>query len=197
MQIIPVETIQSRILIVRGHKVILDTDLAKLYATSTKRLNQQVKRNLKRFPEGFLFQLTPEEKQQVVTICDHLGSLKFSPVLPFAFTEHGALMAATVLNSEIAIKVSVYIVTAFVELRERAATHKDLVHKLDQLEYVVGVHDKKIRNLFKAIRRLMAAPKKLRGPVGFHLFRKRCNCLHFNDLALELVLGINGCIRIS
>ncbi len=167
MHIIPVETIRSRILLIREKRVILDADLARLYGTSTKRLNEQVKRNQKRFPEGFLFQLNTEEKQEVVAICDHLKSLKFSPVLPYAFTEHGTLMAATVLNTDLANKTSVYIVQAFVELREQAMSHKDLLHQLNQLEFVVGLHDEKIRSLFKTIRKLVNPVKKRARSIGF------------------------------
>lgn len=167
MQIIPVESIQTRILLIREQKVILDNDLALLYGTPTKRLNEQVKRNKGRFPEGFHFQLTKEEKNEVVAICDHLKSLKFSHALPYAFTEHGTLMAATVLNTPLATKTSIFIVKAFVELRERAATHKDLFQKLNQLEFVVGLHDEKIRSLFKTIRRLMMPRKKNQRAIGF------------------------------
>jgi len=97
--IVPIKQIESLILIIRGQRVMLDTDLAALYGVTTKRLNEQVKRNLKRFPEDFMFQLTLEEKQQVVANCDHLARLKFSPTLPYAFTEHGAIMAANVCES--------------------------------------------------------------------------------------------------
>jgi ORF6N domain len=167
MHIVPVETIQTRILFIRGTKVILDQDLARLYGTTTKRLNEQVKRNHKRFPVGFLFQLTAEEKREVVAICDHLKSLKFSSVLPYAFTEHGALMAATVLNTPLAIKVSVYIVQAFIELREKGTLHKDVVYKLNELEFIVGLHDEKIRSLFKTIRNLMTPKKQKAKRIGF------------------------------
>jgi ORF6N domain len=92
--LIPVEVIEQRILLIRGQRIMLDADLAGLYGTTTKRLNEQVKRNRNRFPEDFMFQLTKKEKAEVVAICDHLAKLKFSPVLPNAFTEHGAIMAA-------------------------------------------------------------------------------------------------------
>ncbi len=99
--------------------MILDTDLAKLYGVTTKRLNEQVKRNRERFPEDFMFQLTPEERSEVVANCDHLSKLKFSPVLPCAFTEHGAIMAASILNTPRAIETSVLVVRAFVRLRKQ------------------------------------------------------------------------------
>jgi len=111
---IPLERVQDRILLIRGNRVIIDRDLAELYGVETKRLNEQVKRNISRFPEDFVFQLSQEEKDEVVANCDHLSRLKFSKVLPNAFTEHGAIMAANVLNSEHAIRASVFIVRAFV-----------------------------------------------------------------------------------
>jgi len=105
-----VEHIEQVILLIRGQKVILAADLAGLYGVTTKRLNEQVKRNRERFPEDFLFQLTTEEKNELVANCDHLSNLKFSPKLPYAFTEHGAIMAASVLNSEQAIETSIFVV---------------------------------------------------------------------------------------
>lgn len=98
--VIPLEAIEQRIIIIRGHKVMLDMDLATVYGVSTKRLNEQVKRNRDRFPDDFMFQLTENEKTEVVAICDHLKRLKFSPTLPYAFTEHGAVMLASVLDKD-------------------------------------------------------------------------------------------------
>lgn len=138
---------------------MLDADLADLYGTTTKRLNEQVKRNRGRFPEDFMFQLTDKEKAEVVAICDHLTKLKFSPVLPNAFTEHGAIMVASVLNTKRAIQVSVFVVRAFVKLREMLATHKELAHKLAELERKLQNHDQSIRSLVVAIRQLMAPPE--------------------------------------
>jgi hypothetical protein len=112
--------IASRILWIRGKKVMLDRDLAELYGVTTKRLNEQVKRNSSRFPEDFMFQLTQEEKKEVVANCDHLKTLIFSPNLPFAFTEHGAVMLASVLNSETAIQANIQIVMVFTRLTEMA-----------------------------------------------------------------------------
>ena len=105
--VVPTDKIERSILLIRGQKVILDTDLAELYGVRTKVFNQAIKRNKKRFPSDFIFRLTKDEKCEVVTNCDHLGKLKFSPTLPAAFTEHGAIMAAAVLSTERAIKVSV------------------------------------------------------------------------------------------
>src|SRR3989338_6186362 len=115
--------IEQTILLIRGHRVMLDADLAKLYGASTKALNQGVKRNQERFPSDFMFTLTAEEKNEVVTICDHLRQLKFSPVLPKAFTEHGAVMLANVLKSPRAIQASIAVVRAFIHLRDLLGTN--------------------------------------------------------------------------
>jgi len=165
--LIPTARIESAILLIRRQKVILDTDLARLYGVTTKRLNEQVKRNRKRFPADFMFRLTVEEKAEVVANCDHLTKLRFSPGLPHAFTEHGAVMLASVLNSQLAIKASLYVVRAFVRLRAILATHKELDKKLTELERRVKSHDEHIQSLFEAIRRLMSpeSPKPRR--IGF------------------------------
>jgi len=126
----PQVRIERAILIVRGEKVILDAELAELYGVPTKRLNEQVKRNASRFPEDFMFQLTAEEKAEVVTICDHLPALKFSPTLPNGFTEHGAIMAANVLNSDRAVEMSVHIVCTFVRLRQAATEIAELARSV-------------------------------------------------------------------
>ena len=131
---ITVGRIERSIIFLRGQKVMLDADLAILYGIPTKALKQAVKRNLDRFPSDFMFELTEEEKNEVVTNCDHLTKLKFSPYLPYAFTEHGALMLANVLNSPKAVQVSVQIVRTFIRLREMLATHKDLALKLEEME---------------------------------------------------------------
>lgn len=166
--VIVVEDVEARILLIRGKRVILDSDLAFLYRTSTKAFNQAVKRNKGRFPSDFMFQLTEEEKQEVVTNCDHLRRLRFSPVLPRAFTEHGAIMAATVLNTPRAVETSVYVVRAFVKLREFLATHKELAQKFAELEGKVSGHDETIRSLVIAIRQLMNPPTPpKRGRIGF------------------------------
>ncbi|MCH8853145.1 MAG: ORF6N domain-containing protein [Planctomycetes bacterium] len=156
--IIPTERIERRILLIRGQKMILDADLAVLYGVPTKVLNQAVKRNRRRFPADFMFQLTAFEKTEVVTNCDHLARLKFSSVRPHAFTEHGAIMAATVLNTRRTIEVSVYVVRVFVKLREMLANHRTLAVKLNELERHVGSHDHHIQSLLDAIRQLMEPP---------------------------------------
>ena len=169
----PLEQIENRILWIRGHKILLDKDLAQLYQVTTKRLNEQVKRNKNRFPQDFMFQLTKEEKSEVVANCDHLETLKFSPNLPYAFTEHGAIMAATVLNSDRAVQVSIFVVRAFVKLRQLLTTHKDLARKLANLEKKLQNHDQQIMVMMKAIRGLMMPPEpKKKNPIGFHTERK-------------------------
>ena len=139
-----------------------------MYGTTTKALNQAVKRNRGRFPSDFLFQLTRCEKAEVVTNCDHLRNLKYSPKLPFAFTEHGAVMLASVLNSSVAVQASIAVVRAFLRLRQFLATHKELAAKLAELESRVEEHDEEITALFEAIRRLMEPPDQPAKPIGFH-----------------------------
>jgi len=114
-----------------------------------------------------VFTLTPAEKAEVVAKCNHLKKLKFSPTMPTAFTEHGAIMAASVLNTPRAVEVSVYVVRTFVKLREVLSTHKALAHKLTELERKVGTHDEAIRTLLGALRQLMAPPAPKRGRIGF------------------------------
>ena len=147
---------------------MLDSDLADIYNIKTKALNQAVKRNKERFPNDFMFRLTTEEKKEVVTNCDHLNNLKFTPTLPYAFTEHGAIMLASVINSPRAIEASIFIVRVFVRMREYLLIHKDISNKIDELERRVAGHDKHIRALFDAIRQLMIPPEKPRRRIGFH-----------------------------
>ena len=147
---------------------MLDADLARLYGVSTKRLNEQVKRNWSRFPKDFMFRLTAKERNEVVANCDHLQHLKFSPALPYAFTEHGAIMLASVLNSQRAVEVSVFVVRAFVKLRERLSAHRKVAEKLMELERKIESHDEQIRSLFDAIRELMVPPEPARRRIGFH-----------------------------
>jgi hypothetical protein len=167
---VPIERIENRILLVRGHKVLLDTDLAMLYGVPTKRFNEQVRRNAERFPRDFMFQLSPEEwdslRSQFATL--KTGRGQHRKYLPHAFTEHGAIMAATVLNSPRATEVSVYVVRAFVRLRELLASNKDLARRLEQLEKKLATHDQAIAGLMNTIREMMSPPepaKKRR--IGF------------------------------
>jgi hypothetical protein len=150
---------------------MLDADLAELYGVGTKVFNQAVKRNAERFPEDFMFQLTPPEKAEVVTNCDHLAKLKFSSTLPYAFTEHGAIMAASVLNSPRAVETSVQVVRAFVRLRQMLSSNAELSRKLATLE---KKYDIQFKVVFEAIRELMTPlePKKKR-PIGFAPWEKK------------------------
>jgi hypothetical protein len=164
-----IETVESAIHLIRGQRVMLDSDLAKIYGTSTMRLNQQVRRNLKRFPSDFAFQLTLEEfanliSQNVIS-SSHGGRRK----VPWAFTEHGAIMLASVLNSEVAVEASVRVVRAFVHLREMISANAELARKFSELERRLDTHDTQIAQLFAAIRQLLApAPAKKR-EIGFHI----------------------------
>ncbi len=162
--IIPLEPIERRILLIRGEKVMLDTDIASLYGVSTKRLNEQVKRNRSRFPQDFMFQLNEKEKAEVVANCDHLKQLKFSPTLPYAFTEHGAIMLATVLNSPVAVAASIQVVRAFVRLRQMLASNAELARKLEALE---KKYDAQFKVVFDAIRQLMTPPETKKKKIGF------------------------------
>ena len=161
------ESVAQRILLIRGHKVMIDADLADLYGVPTKALNQAIRRNLERFPSDFMFQLTAEEKQELVTNCDHLAKLKFSSSLPHAFTEHGALMLGNVLKSSRAVEISLLVVRTFVQLREMLSTHKELAAKLEELDRKFSSHDQAIAGLIDAIRQLMQTPDGLSHPIGF------------------------------
>lgn len=164
------ERIDQTILLIRGQRIILDTDLGALYGVTTKAFNQAVNRNRDRFPSDFKFRLTLEEKTEVVTKCDHLRKLKFSPVLPIAFTEHGAIMAASVLNSPRAVVVSVYVVRAFVRLREAIASHHEFASRLAELETKLIQHDERFAQVFDAIRELIEpAPVPLKRRIGFSI----------------------------
>lgn len=167
----PLELMASRILLIRSQRVMIDADLAQLYGVPTKVLNQAVKRNRQRFPSDFMFQLTVEEKAEVVTNCDHLKTLKFSKALPFAFTEHGAIQAANILNSPEAIGMGVLIVRAFVRLRTLVASHKKLEQRLaeleQQLEYRLDRQDETIEQIMTALRQLMTQPAPHKRPIGF------------------------------
>ena len=166
--IIPAEPIEAKILLIRRQKVMLDSNLASLYGVSTKRLNEQVKRNRHRFPLDFMFQLSAQEaenlRSQFATSSGGHGGRRFRP---YAFTEHGAVMLASVLNSKIAVEASVRVVRAFVRLRQMLATHKELAAKLAELETRIETHDENITALFEAIRQLMEPPASPRKPIGF------------------------------
>lgn len=163
-----IDHIGRRILQIRGERVVIDADLAGFYGVPTRRLNEQVRRNSERFPGDFVFQLTAEEKAEVVANCDHLSNLRFSKALPLVFTEHGAIMAASVLNSPRAIEMGVFVVRAFVNLRRAAASHQALARKLDDLERRLAGHDAQLVSIVQAIRSLLSTkdvPKNRR--IGF------------------------------
>jgi hypothetical protein len=169
LAIVAEERILTSIIVIRGEKVILDSDLAQLYGVETRRLNEQVRRNLDKFPEDFMFQLTPEEfdnlKSQIATSRSGWGGRRKPPLV---FTEHGALQAANVLNSEVASKMSVFIIRAFVRLREMALTNEKLATKLEQLESRVSDHDEILLDLIEELKKIIDAPEPEKSnAVGF------------------------------
>ena len=165
--LIPQEIIEQKIFMIRKHKVMLSTHLAKLYDVEVRTLVQAVKRNIERFPEDFMFQLTDKEfenlKSQIV-ISSWGGARRAKP---YAFTEQGVAMLSSVLRSNRAIQVNIAIMRAFVKLRRILSTHKELANKLSQLERKTEKHDKEIQGIFEAIRQLMAPPEKTKGRIGF------------------------------
>ncbi len=153
----------------RGQRVIVDADLAKIYGVPTKRLNEAVRRNTERFPVDFMFQLTEVEADAWHRLRSQFATLKRGQhlkYLPYAFTEHGAIMAATVLNSPQAVQMSLFVVRAFVKMRETLSSHRDLVRKLEELE---KRYDTRFRVVFVALRQLMREPVSPRKPIGFHV----------------------------
>jgi hypothetical protein len=150
--------IESLILTIRGSKVLIDADLAAIYGVETRALNQAVKRNSERFPKDFIFQLNAGEKLKVITNCDHLARLKFAKSLPFAFTEHGALMAATVLNSPEAVAMSVYVVRAFIQMREQLAANREVLKRLTEIDKTLLEHDSVLRDIYRKLLPLLQSP---------------------------------------
>lgn len=165
--LIEIKDITRRIFTIRGVKVMIDRDLARFYGVQTKRLNEQVKRNKKRFPADFVFQLTEDEKAKVVANCDHLKNLKYAKTLPYAFTEHGAIMAAGVLNSQTAVDVSIVIVRAFVKLRHLLIEHAELKREIEALRKQT---DERFEIVFEVLDQLVSdegdAPGRKIGFVG-------------------------------
>ncbi len=158
------EVIEQKIYLIRAQSVMLDRDLAALYGVETRALNQAVKRNQERFPQGFMFVLT---RKEILGISQFVTSLKFSKQVQ-VFTEQGVAMLSSVLNSDRAVQVNIAIMQTFVKLRKSAGVHKRLARKLDQLEGKVEKHDKEIENIFDAIRRLIASPEPIKRRIGFH-----------------------------
>ncbi len=184
-KVISLVGVEQKIFLIRGHKVMLDYDLAVLYGVPTKRLNEQVKRNLKRFPDDFMFQLTTQEAQasrsQFATLKaganlrSQIATSSYggSRYLPYAFTEQGIAMLSSVLNSDRAIQVNIAIMRAFVKIREMLATHKELADRLSELERRMGRKDQEVIALFEAIRKLMAPPPEIKKrPIGFIVDRE-------------------------
>lgn len=175
--LVPVESIAGCILVLRGQKVILDADLARLYGVETKAFNRAVKRNLDRFPPDFMFQLTDDEFDNLRCHFGTSSDWGGRRYRPYAFTEHGAVMAATILRSPEAVAVSVYVVRAFIKLRELLSSHAELSQKLQELESRVEArldsHDEQIGALIEAIRELMSPPEKPQRRIGFRTRERR------------------------
>ena len=172
-ELLPVERIEKRILLLRGHKVMLDSDLAELYGVLTKQLTRQVRRNIERFPDDFLIKLTREELNNLKC---QFGTSSWGGTrkLPMAFTEQGIAMLSGVLNSPRAVQVNIQIMRTFTKLREIMLSHKDLARKIEDLERKFMDHDQKIVLVFRAIKQLLKEkkePPKPKGPMGFHVSR--------------------------
>ena len=175
-KLIPIELIEGKIYLIRDQKVMLDKDLAKLYGVSAKRLNEQVKRNIKRFPNDFMFQLSGEEafelsnlalRSQFATLKNSSKRGKHRKYLPYAFAEQGIAMLSSVINSERAIMVNIAIMRAFVKMRHILATHKELAEKLKELESKLKNQDKSIKVIFEVIRKLIDEPAENKRKIGF------------------------------
>ena len=169
--VVPIERVQQVIYLIRGQRVMLDRDLARLYGVETRVLNQAVRRNAERFPADFMFELTREEIMRISQFVTS-SELKFSKNV-FAFTQEGVTMLSGVLRSDRAVHVNIAIMRAFVRLREAMASSKEFARRLDDLEKRIASHDKHIRTLFQAIRQLMAAPERQPKKIGFQLKEKR------------------------
>ncbi len=178
-QIIPVEVIENKILLIRGQKVLLDKDLAKLYDVATRELNKAVSRNISRFPEDFMFRLSKEEfnnlKFQFGTSRLPAGKADWGGTrkLPYVFTGQGVAMLSSVLHSERAVQVNILIMRAFVKLREILSTHKELAQKLKELELKIETHDEQITSIIEAINQLLAPPQVSKKKMGFQVKEKR------------------------
>ena len=164
---ISVEIIATKIFEVRAKKVMLDADLARLYGVTTKRLIEQVRRNIKRFPDDFMYQLT---RQEVANLRSQFATSSWGGrrYLPYVFTQEGVAMLSSVLNSKRAIRVNIQIMRAFVKLKELLLTHKELTIKIEALERRYADHDEKIKKIFEAIRQLMIPPEEPKRKIGFH-----------------------------
>lgn len=165
-EIIPYPEIVSIVFYIRNKKVMLDFHLSMMYNVETRALKQQIRRNLDRFPEDFMFQLTEHEWRELITNCDKLGAYKYSPIAPLAFTEQGVAMLSGILRSPLAIKVNIAIMRAFVKMREFLDDNKELREKIEQLE---AKYDNQFSLVFEAIKQLMKKEDEPRNPVGFKI----------------------------
>lgn len=164
---IPEEIIRSKIFFIRGHKVMLDVDLAELYGVETKQLKRQVRRNIDRFPGDFMFELTHSENESLRSQFGTLKQGSHTKYLPFAFTEQGIAMLSGVLNSSTAIKINIHIIRVFTKMREMVETQKDLLLKINELESKLGNHDKSIQQLFAYLKQLIHQENEPRKTIGF------------------------------
>ncbi|MFZ9847078.1 MAG: ORF6N domain-containing protein [Flavobacteriales bacterium] len=160
------ELLMNKIYFIRGQKVMLDKDLAELYAVETKQLKRQVNRNIDRFPSDFMFELTPEEFENLRS---QIGTSSWggSRYLPLAFTEQGVAMLSSVLNSKQAIHVNIQIIRIFTRMREMLLTHKDILLKLEQIEKQVSIHSKEIQQIFAVLKQLIQKPIEPRKKIGY------------------------------
>ncbi len=167
--LIPSEVIEQRIFLIRGEKVMIDRDLAELYEVQTKVLNQSVKRNIDRFPDGFMFKLSKQERDELVTICDRFETLKHSTSFPFAFTELGVAMLSSVLKSKRAIQVNIQIMKTFVHLRRMFTENKELSLRLEELE---KKYDKQFKIVFDILNQLLSPENPPKHRMGFYVKEK-------------------------
>ncbi len=171
-EIVPVEVIENKILLIRGQKVMLDKELARLYGVETFNLNKAVKRNIDRFPPDFMFQLSKKEFKNL-TFQFGISRWGGTRKLPYAFTEQGVAMLSSVLRSQRAVQVNIAIMRAFVKLREIIATHKELAQKLKELELKIETHDEQITAIFEVINQLLSPPQLPKKKIGFIVEEKR------------------------
>src|ERR1043166_3734591 len=171
-EIIPIERIAGSIHVLRGQKIILDFDLARLYRVTTGNLNKAVQRNAERFPPDFMFQVSQDEAERLIFQFGRSKGRGGRRHRPYAFTEQGVAMLSSVLNSERAVKVNIAIMRAFVRLREALETNRELAQKFAELEQRVGKHDEEIAAIIEAIRQLITPPEKPRREIGFHVREK-------------------------
>ena len=171
---IPTKIIENKIFLIRGQRIMIDHDLANLYGVTSKRLKEQIRRNLKRFPDDFMFKFTKNETMEVAAKCGNLHTLKYSPQFSYAFTEQGIAMLSSVLNSDRAIEVNIQIIRVFVKLKQILISHKDLEKKIENLERQYLDHDKKIIAIFQAMRQLLEPPQdEKKEPFGFRIRNKK------------------------